>query len=64
VHMYVMFYSPVRFSHLLISSSSVKFIFKYVYVVLILVFMLRQISDTSFLSFKCDCKNNLISFYY
>jgi hypothetical protein len=56
--------SSIRFSHLLISSSIVKFIFKSVYVVLILVFMLRQISDTSFLLFKCDCKDNLISFYY
>jgi hypothetical protein len=35
--------SPVTFSHFLISSSIVKFIFKSIYVVLILMFMLRQI---------------------
>jgi hypothetical protein len=44
-----MSYSPVRFSHLLLSSSIVKFIFKSVYIVLILLFMLRQISDTKFI---------------
>jgi hypothetical protein len=41
--------SPVKFSHLLISLSIVKFIFKFVYVVIIVVFMLRQISDTKFI---------------
>jgi hypothetical protein len=39
----MMIFHVVRFSHLLISSSIVKFIFKFVYVVLILVFMLKQI---------------------
>jgi hypothetical protein len=60
----VMSCSPISFSHFLISSSIVKFIFKFVCAILILVFLLKQISVTSFLSFKCDCKNNLISFYY
>jgi hypothetical protein len=41
--MTMMIFHVVRFSHLLISSSIVKFIFKFVYVVLILVFMLKQI---------------------
>jgi hypothetical protein len=40
VHMII--FQAVRFSHLFISSSIVKFIFKSAYAVLIFVFMLRQ----------------------
>jgi hypothetical protein len=49
--------SPIRFSHLIISSSIVKFIFEFVYDALILVFMLRQITDTKFI-FKYVCTHS------
>jgi hypothetical protein len=41
--MHMIIFQAIGFSHFLISSSIVKFIFKSIYVVLILVFMLRQI---------------------